>query len=208
MPHRVSHPEQARCQKNDALVRGNPHPHLCRIVPPWVHLPVTKNGKSWQKRGDRLSSTVYEEKWSGIRDNSCIRLLQGFWHLSCHLAGWRTNWVDLASRLQCTVKISILRLEPRPWPGGSCSGFRPTGVLEGATGLPVGLHKTSGGTRRRTGHHCLSYYTAGRIQDGYLGVDSRQRGLSLIDKKEPSMERRSYIRAASRLAYVTYSSYL
>ena len=24
--------------------------------------------------------------------------------------------------------------------GGSCSGFRPTGVLEGATGLPVGLH--------------------------------------------------------------------
>ena len=26
---------------------------------------------------------------------------------------------------------------------GSCSGFRPTGVLEGATGLPVGLHKIS-----------------------------------------------------------------
>jgi hypothetical protein len=24
--------------------------------------------------------------------------------------------------------------------GGSCSGFRPTGVLECATGLPVGLH--------------------------------------------------------------------
>ena len=24
---------------------------------------------------------------------------------------------------------------------GSCSGFRPTGVLEGATGLPVGLHR-------------------------------------------------------------------
>jgi hypothetical protein len=24
--------------------------------------------------------------------------------------------------------------------GGSCSGFRPTGVLESATGLPVGLH--------------------------------------------------------------------
>ena len=27
--------------------------------------------------------------------------------------------------------------------GGSCSGFRPTGVLEGSTGLPVGLHKRS-----------------------------------------------------------------
>src|SRR3990170_2081214 len=27
--------------------------------------------------------------------------------------------------------------------GGSCSGFRPTGLLEGATGLPVGLHKSS-----------------------------------------------------------------
>jgi len=25
--------------------------------------------------------------------------------------------------------------------GGSGSGFRPTGVVEGATGLPVGLHK-------------------------------------------------------------------
>ena len=25
--------------------------------------------------------------------------------------------------------------------GGSCSGFRPTGVLEGATGLPVELHQ-------------------------------------------------------------------
>jgi len=24
--------------------------------------------------------------------------------------------------------------------GGSCSGFRPAGVLQGATGLPVGLH--------------------------------------------------------------------
>jgi len=24
--------------------------------------------------------------------------------------------------------------------GGSCSGFRPTGVLKGATGLSVGLH--------------------------------------------------------------------
>jgi len=34
-----------------------------------------------------------------------------------------------------------LRLKPRPWAGCSCSGFRPTGVLEGATGLPVGLHK-------------------------------------------------------------------
>jgi len=27
---------------------------------------------------------------------------------------------------------------------GSYSGFRPTCVLEGATGLPVGLHKTVG----------------------------------------------------------------
>jgi len=27
--------------------------------------------------------------------------------------------------------------------GGSCSGFRPTGVVEGSTGLPVGLHKRS-----------------------------------------------------------------
>jgi hypothetical protein len=36
---------------------------------------------------------------------------------------------------------SILRLEPRPRPGLSCSGFRPTGVLEGATGLPMGFHK-------------------------------------------------------------------
>ena len=27
--------------------------------------------------------------------------------------------------------------------GGSCSGFRPTGVPEGSTGLPVGLHKIS-----------------------------------------------------------------
>ena len=27
--------------------------------------------------------------------------------------------------------------------GGTCSGFRPTGVVEGATGLPVGLHKKS-----------------------------------------------------------------
>ena len=33
----------------------------------------------------------------------------------------------------------ILRLEPRPWPGPR-SGFRPAGVLECATGLPVGLH--------------------------------------------------------------------
>ena len=27
--------------------------------------------------------------------------------------------------------------------GGSCSGIRPTGGLEGSTGLPVGLHKRS-----------------------------------------------------------------
>ena len=27
--------------------------------------------------------------------------------------------------------------------GGSCSGFRPTGVPEDSTGLPVGLHKRS-----------------------------------------------------------------
>ena len=28
--------------------------------------------------------------------------------------------------------------------GGSCSGFRPAGVPEGVTGLPVGLHKEGG----------------------------------------------------------------
>ena len=33
--------------------------------------------------------------------------------------------------------------------GGSCSGFRPTGVLEGCTGLSVGLHKR--GKRAFTG---------------------------------------------------------
>lgn len=30
---------------------------------------------------------------------------------------------------------------------GSCSGLRPTGVLEGATGLPVGLHMGPGSWR-------------------------------------------------------------
>ena len=33
--------------------------------------------------------------------------------------------------------------------GGSCSGFRPTGVLEDATGSPVGLHKTADHPGRR-----------------------------------------------------------
>jgi len=34
--------------------------------------------------------------------------------------------------------------------GGSCSGFRPTGVVRGAAGLPVGLHKNS-----RVGGHLI-----------------------------------------------------
>ena len=33
--------------------------------------------------------------------------------------------------------------------GGSCSGFRPTGVLENATGSPVGLHKAADPSGRR-----------------------------------------------------------
>jgi len=33
--------------------------------------------------------------------------------------------------------------------GGSCSGFRPTGVLENATGSPVGLHKSADRPGRR-----------------------------------------------------------
>jgi hypothetical protein len=33
--------------------------------------------------------------------------------------------------------------------GGSCSGFRPTGVLEVATGSPVGLHKSADHPGRR-----------------------------------------------------------
>ncbi len=39
------------------------------------------------------------------------------------------------------ARSSTLRLEPPALAGGCCSGFRPTGVLEGATGLPVGLHE-------------------------------------------------------------------
>jgi len=40
---------------------------------------------------------------------------------------------------------ATLRLEPWPWHRvDSCSGLRPTGVLEGATGLPVRLHRGFG----------------------------------------------------------------
>jgi len=40
--------------------------------------------------------------------------------------------------------------------GGSCSGFRPTRVLEGATGLPVGLHEPFGlGLARAALDHIL-----------------------------------------------------
>ena len=35
--------------------------------------------------------------------------------------------------------------------GGSCSGFRPTGVVEGATGLPVGIHGIAAKIKRGGG---------------------------------------------------------
>ncbi|MDZ4344242.1 MAG: hypothetical protein U1E51_17620, partial [Candidatus Binatia bacterium] len=42
------------------------------------------------------------------------------------------------------LDIKVLNYDPSTrapaLAGGYCSGFRPTGVLEGATGLPVGLH--------------------------------------------------------------------
>jgi len=47
-----------------------------------------------------------------------------------------------------TACISTPQLGPRPFDssppalaGGARSGFRPTGVVEGAKGLPVGLHR-------------------------------------------------------------------
>jgi len=50
------------------------------------------------------------------------------------------NWLGIDAR--------ALRIRPHPDPStrapalaeGSCSGFLPTGVVEGPTGLPVGLH--------------------------------------------------------------------
>src|SRR5512147_2071390 len=39
-----------------------------------------------------------------------------------------------------THGFSTLRLKPRPWPAARAQDSAPTGVLEGATDLPVGLH--------------------------------------------------------------------
>ena len=45
--------------------------------------------------------------------------------------------------------------------GGSRSGFRPTGVVEGPTGLPVGLHEGSWKTARFTSAAAVIVYTSG-----------------------------------------------
>ena len=42
--------------------------------------------------------------------------------------------------------------------GGSCSGFRPTGVLEGATGLPVGLHNRKIAAIGVAVRRCITYH--------------------------------------------------
>ncbi len=52
----------------------------------------------------------------------------------------KENWVG--------IDVRSLKICPHPDPstrapalaGGSCSGFRPTGVVERATGLPMGIH--------------------------------------------------------------------
>jgi hypothetical protein len=41
--------------------------------------------------------------------------------------------VSVTSRVDPSTRAPALA-------GASCSGFRPTGILEGATGLPVGIH--------------------------------------------------------------------
>ncbi|MBM2805261.1 MAG: hypothetical protein HW419_3154, partial [Deltaproteobacteria bacterium] len=45
--------------------------------------------------------------------------------------------------------------------GGSRSGFRPTGVVEGPTGLPVGLHEGGWKTARLASSPALIVYTSG-----------------------------------------------
>jgi len=42
--------------------------------------------------------------------------------------------------------------------GGSCSGFRPTGVLEGATGLPAGLHNRKIAAIGVAVRRCITYH--------------------------------------------------
>jgi len=51
-------------------------------------------------------------------------------------------------RVICAIKpafharrIDPSNRAPGPGRGRSRSGFRPTGVMEGATGLPVGIHR-------------------------------------------------------------------
>ena len=65
--------------------------------------------------------------------------------------------------------------------GGSYSGFRPTGVLEGATGLPVGLH-------REPRNRLVEAYAAAQAKDQtYLKFFGDEKiGKDCISRKEPS----------------------
>jgi gluconate 2-dehydrogenase gamma chain len=61
--------------------------------------------------------------------------------------------------------------------GGSCSGFRPQGVLEGATGLPVGLH-TPGAVEAGA-----VFYVDRALADAYPDLlPFYARGLRALDK--------------------------
>ena len=63
--------------------------------------------------------------------------------------------------------------------GGSCSGFRPTGVLEGATGLPVGLHFAFDcGYLSKKSHDelCRSYEEVGKMLGSILVTPERFTG--------------------------------
>mgnify|MGYP001174060023 FL=1 len=58
------------------------------------------------------------------------------------------SWLDVPYGKSPREKLDIYAADPSTqapaFAGGSGSGFRPMGVLEGATGLPVGLHKPGG----------------------------------------------------------------
>jgi len=60
--------------------------------------------------------------------------------------------VLLSALAECLgIPAKVKRLDPSTrspaLAGDSRSGFRPTGVLDGATGSPVGLHKVAGSSR-------------------------------------------------------------
>jgi arylformamidase len=58
------------------------------------------------------------------------------------------SWLDVPYGKSPREKLDIYAADPSTrapaFAGGSRSGFRPMDVLEGATGLPVGLHKPGG----------------------------------------------------------------